>query len=104
MYEHFNFLVKLIGVEIWLVMSAFGLCLLFNLLAGKMDILSLLTDKRTGGISPSRIQSLILTFAAVGVLLSDFPNLTGGAPDVVAAAFGGSQLLYLYAKTRSYQK
>lgn len=104
MQESFNLLADVIRYEIWLVLSAFSLLLLFKMATGEMNIFGLITDKRTGEISPARIQSLILTFAAVGVLLSKLLTVTGISSDLVAMVFGGSQAVYLYSKSESYRR
>ena len=104
MQESFNLMVKIIRFEIWLFLSAFGLYLLFRIVTGEINLFGLITDKRTNEISPSRIQSLILTFAAIGVLLSELPALTGTGIDLAAMVFGGSQAVYLFTKSESFQK
>jgi len=104
MQGSFHLLADVIRIEVWLLLSAFGLLLLFRMAAGEINLFGLITDKRTGEISPARIQSLILTFAAVGILMAELPTLTGTGLDLAAMVFGGSQVLYLYTKSESYRK
>lgn len=101
MHEDFDFLAKFIHIEIWLILVSFAFLLLIRMITGQINLFGLITDKRSGGISVSRLQLLILTLASAGILFSDPQTLFNSDTDLVAMVFGGSQALYLYKKSKS---
>jgi len=104
MQESFELLAQFIRIETMLILPAIGLLLFFKIATGEINLFGLITDKRTGEISPARIQSLILTFSAAGFLLLGIPRLTGTISDLAPMVFGGSQAIYLYSKYESYRR
>ena len=73
------------------------------LLLGRIRILGVLRDKRTGGFSPSRLQSLAVTLGGaatyLGMVLSEGKLMD--PPVELVVALGGSHSLYLGAKAFS---
>jgi len=80
-------------------------CVTMLLLLGRIKILGILRDKRTGALSPARIQSLVVTLAGAAAYLSMAITEKSGTlpdpPDWLIASLGGSQALFLGAKALS---
>ena len=95
--------------EIWFFLAILALLIGYQMLTGRINTKGLLhdkKDKKTGGISPGRVQLLVLTLAGAGYYLlltienghpTEFPEV----PEELLALVGGSNLVYLGSKVRS---
>ena len=73
----------------------------YQLVTGKISTAGMLSDKEEGGVSPGRVQLLVVTlFAALYylVLTSDNPKQLPEMPSELLLILGGSNLLYLGGK------
>jgi hypothetical protein len=93
--------------EIFGLIAVILLVVIYQMLTGRININKLLTDKKTGQTSSSRIQQLFFTafIAMYYVYLSykdpsRFPEL----PPEILYLMGGSSALYLSDKARSLLK
>ena len=86
-------------------MAGLAVCITALLLTGRIRMLGVLSDKRTGALSPARVQSLVITLAGAATYLSMSLTETTGRlpdpPDWLLAALGGSHALFLGAKVLS---
>lgn len=99
-----SFLASFVKYEIVLLLSAFLVVIIFQMLTGRINMTRLLYDKMDNTISPSRVQQLIFTMiAALYYLFQSYKN-PGSFPDVPEALLymmSGSSLLYLGSKART---
>ncbi len=100
-------LVTFISCEIWCLIGAFFLLIGYRILTGKIKTTGLLRTKDTkGGISPARIQLLVLTLTGAFYYLMqviDNPSLNQlpDVPQQLLLVLGGSNLLYAGSKAYS---
>lgn len=99
-----SFLAQFVKYEIVLLLSAFLVVIIFQMLTGRINTKRLLDDKSTKSISPSRIQQLIFTLITAMYYLflsyknpSSFPEI----PDTLLYLMSGSSLFYLGSKART---
>lgn len=95
-----------VQLEIWLILGGLALVVAYKMLTGRINMRGLLDDKAAGGLSPGRVQLLVLTLAGAGYYLlltvenghpTEFPEV----PQELLALVGGSNLVYLGSKVRS---
>src|SRR6266545_1161059 len=98
-------LVTALGWEVSLFLGALLLSVVHKLLAGTIKTQGLLNDKLAdGGLSPARVQLLVLTLSASGYYLIQVahdPTKLPTPPLELLGVVGGSNLVYLGAKLRS---
>ena len=104
MQTSFDLLTDVIRIETLAIISVLGLLIVFKMATGEIRLSGLLSDKKTGAISPARVQSLILTLAMAGVLSTGFDALADIGSELPAILFGGSQTLYLFSKSETFRK
>ena len=100
MDSQFCTLVTFIRVELWVIFCAFVFVVVIKMASGEILLSGILSDKSTGAISPSRVQSLILTFTVAAAIMSGEMFLPENS-NIAATIFGGSQFFYLYTKSKS---
>jgi hypothetical protein len=97
-------LATVVQIEMWLFLITLTLIVGYQLLNGQITTKGVLSDKTTREFSPARLQLLLASlFGAVYYLLQalDATSL-GSLPDIpeeVLLALGGSNVLYLGAKS-----
>ena len=62
-------LVQFAQFEIWFLLGGLALLIGYQMLTGKINMQGLLDDKAAGGLSPGRVQLLVLTLAGAGYYL-----------------------------------
>jgi hypothetical protein len=97
-------LATFVQIEMWLLLVTLTLIVGYQLLNGQITTRGVLSDKTTGEFSPARLQLLLASlFGAVYYLLQAMDaQSTGRLPDIpeeVLLALGGSNVLYLGAKS-----
>jgi hypothetical protein len=99
-----SLLADFIKYEIVLILTAFLVVVVFQMLTGRINMERLLYDKTSNTISPSRIQQLIFTLiAALYYLFLSYKN-PGSFPEIPESLLymmGGSSLFYLGSKART---
>ena len=100
-------LVPIIRLEIWLILGGLALIVSYQMLTGRINMSGLFDDKVTRGLSPGRVQLLVLTLAGAGYYLllvaqqppdGSFPPV----PEAIWLLAGGGNLVYLAGKARSH--
>lgn len=94
---------RFVCYEGWCLIGAFSLLIGYQILTGRIKTDGLLFAKDSkGGLSPARIQLLVLTLAAAFYyLMQAIENPTAGLPAVpqeLLLVLGGSNLLYAARK------
>ncbi len=100
-------LVRFAQFEIWFLLGGLALLVGYQMLTGKINMSGLFDDKVTRGLSPGRVQLLVLTLAGAGyylLLVAQQPpdGSLPPFPEDVLLLVGGSNLVYLGAKARSH--
>ena len=100
-------LTPIIRFELWLILGGLALIVGYQMLTGKINTTGLFDDKVTRGLSPGRVQLLVLTLAGAGyylLLVAQQPpdGSLPSVPEEVLLLVGGSNLVYLGAKARSH--
>ena len=100
-------LVTFISCEVWCLIGAFFLLIGYMILTGKIKTAGLLRTKDDkGGISPARIQLLVLTLTGafyylMQVMDNPSPNQLPDMPQQLLLVLGGSNLFYAGSKAYS---
>ncbi len=79
----------------------------YQMLTGRINTRGLIRDKRTGQLSPGRIQLLVFTLAGAmyyGMLLASQPDRFPPVPDALLYLIGGSQAAYLSGKAALFRR
>ncbi len=95
-------LVTFLSCEVWCLLGALFLLIGYRMLTGKIKLKGLLTAKdRDGGLSPARIQLLVLILTGAFyylVRVIDNPTELPAVPQSLLLALGGSNLFYAGSK------
>ena len=96
-------LARFVYYEVWFLIGAFFLMIGYQILTGKIKTDGLLSAKDSkGGLSPARVQLLVLTLAAAFYyLMQVISKPTAGlpaAPKEMLLVLGGSNLFYAARK------
>ncbi len=98
-------LLTVLSTETLLLLGAFWLVVAYQMLTGRINTRGMLSDKKTGRLSPSRIQVLVFTvgFALyfVSQLSENSPNLPEVPEEMLLLLFG-SNAGYLGFKGNSF--
>jgi hypothetical protein len=97
-------LASVVELEMWILLLGLTLVIAFKLLDGKIPTRGMLSEKGKGEFSPARLQLLIASLiGALYYLLQALGPESGGRlpdiPEEVLLALGGSNMLYLGAKS-----
>lgn len=93
-----------LSTEIVILLGAFCLIIAYQMLTGRINTRGMLSDKKTGGLSPGRIQVLVFTvgFALYFVSqLSENPSRLPEVPEEILLLLFGSNAGYLGFKGKS---
>jgi hypothetical protein len=95
-------LVTFLSCEVWCLLGALFLLIGYRILTGKIKLNGLLSAKhRDGGLSPARIQLLVLTLTGAFYYVMkviDNPTELPAVPQSLLLALGGSNLFYAGSK------
>ena len=96
-----------VQIESWFFLAILALLVGYQMLTGGINMTGLFDDKVTRGLSPGRVQLLVLTLAGAGyylLLVAQQPpdGSLPSVPEEVLLLVGGSNLVYLGAKARSH--
>ncbi len=91
-------LLTVLVIEVWALLGAFAVVVAYQILTGRINTRKLLSDKKTGRLSPARIQVLLFTvgFALYFVSrISETPPHFPEIPNEALMVLFGSNVGYL---------